>query len=466
SLTKQAENQLWVRAPKLAVGAIGPRSQFGRRIKRLIDIAKTGGHPARYSGRLAFAGLALAVAVAAMITPRFTAEAQPRDEQSTMDLKDRKAAQRAMLDEQRQGQHSAELDGAPHDMQFQWNGQDFSGFNDEINQMVQSMMPELQQSLAGLSPELQVELESLSVELASLGAEISAQVSSEMMNEMPAVMEEVRAALREAGLDPDHMDQWQNSSAFDAEELRQTLREAQEEMKAALGPQLQAEIRRAMEEARQEIASHREDIAAAMRDRQDNMQVARDAMQAARDEIRAARERGEFDVVRNDISFNKRGPHYAMYDAADDCDINVIRELLKQKVDVNSIRPGRGTGLMAAADSNCPGVAQELIAAGADVNIGFPGRGTPLSIAADNHSVATTQILLKNGADVNLSIPGKDTPLNTAIAEGDLEIVKLLVKNGADVNLPSTIGKGSPLKVAERNDEDEIAAYLRTQGAK
>jgi beta-lactamase regulating signal transducer with metallopeptidase domain len=77
SLTKQAENQLWVRAPRLAVGAIGPRSHFGRRVRRLIDIAKTGGTQTRYSGRIACAGLVLAVGVAAMVTPRFTAEAQP-----------------------------------------------------------------------------------------------------------------------------------------------------------------------------------------------------------------------------------------------------------------------------------------------------------------------------------------------------------------------------------------------------
>jgi beta-lactamase regulating signal transducer with metallopeptidase domain len=75
SLTKQAENQLWARAPRMAVGAIGPRSQVGRRIRRLIDLAK-GVSPAKYSGRLAFAGLALAVAVAAMVTPRVPADAQ------------------------------------------------------------------------------------------------------------------------------------------------------------------------------------------------------------------------------------------------------------------------------------------------------------------------------------------------------------------------------------------------------
>ncbi len=101
SLTKQAENQLWVRAPKLAVGAIGPRSQFGRRIKRLIEIAKTGGHPSKYAGRLAFAGLALAVATAAMVTPRFTAEAQPPGEKGAIDLTSPKASEQARVERPR-----------------------------------------------------------------------------------------------------------------------------------------------------------------------------------------------------------------------------------------------------------------------------------------------------------------------------------------------------------------------------
>ncbi len=459
SLTKQAENQLWVSAPRLAVGAIGPRSQFGRRIKRLIDIAKTGGHPARYSGRLAFAGLALAVAVAAMITPRFTAEAQPRDERNEVNVVAPKNARQAFIDEQR----STQLDGAPKNAQFEWQGDDFAGFGDEINQLVQSMMPELERSLADLSPELQAEMASLSVELASLGAEISAQVNSEMMREMPAVMEEVRAALLEAGLDPDNMDQWQNTHGFNSEELRQQLREAEAEMKAALGPELKEEIRRAMEQAREEIAAHKEEIADAMRERNEGLAIAREAMAQARAEIAAARARGDFDKM-SKISFN-RGPGNPLYDAADDCDLETTRQLIKDKADVNAMWPGRGTALMAAADNNCPGVAQELIRAGADVNIGFPGKGTPLSIAADNHATAVAQVLLKNGADANLAITGKDTPLITAVREGDLEIVKLLVKNGADVNALSMLGRGTALKQAERNDEEEIAAYLRSQGA-
>lgn len=171
------------------------------------------------------------------------------------------------------------------------------------------MMPELEMAMADLSPELQAEMAGLSAEMAALGAEISSQVNDEMMREMPAIMEEVRQSLKEAGIDPDHMDDWQNSTGFDAEDLRQTLREAQAEMKAALGPQLQAEIRAAMEDAREEMASHREEIADAMRERHEGMAAAREAMAAAREEIAAAKARGDFDISRSDIRFDRHGPH-------------------------------------------------------------------------------------------------------------------------------------------------------------
>lgn len=463
SLTTQAENQLWVRAPKLAVGAIGPRSQFGRRIKRLIEIAKTGGHPARYSGRLAFAGLALTVAVAAMVTPRFTAEAQSPDAKGAHELTSPKNAEQALIDEQ----HSNQLDGrGPQHIDFNWDGKDLAGLSQEIDALMASIMPELDQTLAGLSPELQADLAELSAEMAALGVEISASVNDEMMREMPAIMEEVRRSLQEAGIDPDNMDHWQNVQGFDAEELRQALQEAHEEMKAALGPQLQAEIRAALAQARDEVASHRDEIAAAIRESHDGMAIAREAMAAARAEIQAAKARGEFDKIKLDFDRAPRG-QADLYEAADDCDVPELNRLIgEKKHDINLVLPGRGTALMAAADSNCTDAARALINAGANVNLGFPGVGTPLSVAADNHAMPVAQLLLNRGADVNAFVPGRDTALLRAVREGELDMVKLLVEKGADVNLASRTGNSTkPLKMAERHGNDDIAAYLRSKGA-
>ena len=76
------------------------------------------------------------------------------------------------------------------------------------------------------------------------------------------------------------------------------------------------------------------------------------------------------------------------------------------------------------------------------------------------------QLLLNRGADVNAQVPGEDTPLVQAVREGNLAMVKLLVEKGADVNKASTVGSGiKPLKMAERQGDDEIAAYLRSKGA-
>ena len=139
SLTTQAENQLWVRAPRLAVGAIGPRSQFGRRIRRLIDMAKTGGAPARYSGRIAFAGLALAIGFAALVTPRFTAFAQPPAE-GAVDLTNPDSA-RAKLDALNDA--NGKLDGAGHDTRLAWSDHDLDGLSSEIDAMMADLGPEL-----------------------------------------------------------------------------------------------------------------------------------------------------------------------------------------------------------------------------------------------------------------------------------------------------------------------------------
>lgn len=473
SLTKQAENQLWVRAPKLAVGAIGPRSHFGRRVKRLIEIAKTGGHPAKYSGRLAFAGLALCVAVAAMITPRFTAEAQPPADRGTVDLTSPEARDQARA--------AGELDGgSDHSFNFTFDGdEDFAMLGKDISELMNTIMPEIEMALSQLTPELQGELSALSAEMSALGVDISSTVTQEVLREMPAIMDQVRQSLQEAGIDPDHIDDWQGFSDFDAEEVRQAMEEAREELKHALGPEMQAEIRRALAEAREEVASHREEIAAAMRESHNGLAIAREALAAAKAEIEAARARGDFNPDKIKFDFDLKdlsnihgpgrnnSPAYKLFHAADDCEAaEVNRLIVEEKADVNAIFLGEGSPLMAAADDGCIDAARTLINAGADVNKGFPGQGTPLSIAAEDGSVQVAQLLLNRGADVNKSVPGADTPLVEAAADGDLAMVKLLVEAGANVNLVSKVGNGrSPLQTAMRHGNDEIAAYLHSKGA-
>ena len=490
SLTTQAENQLWVRAPRLAVGAIGPRSQVGRRIRRLIDMAKTGGAPARYSGRIAFAGLALAIGVAALVTPRFTAFAQPPAE-GAVDLTNPDSA-RAKLDALNDA--NGKLDGADHDGNLGWNDHELAGLSSELDAMMAELGPELQALFAELGPELDGELANLSVELSALGVDVGSMVSQDVLAHLPAILEEVRVSLEEAGIDPDSVEGWNELSDADAEQVRAALQEARDELKQALGPELKAEIRAALAEARAEVANHRTEIAAAMADSQAGMAIARQALAAARDELAAARARGDFKGLKingeafdfdRDVAealrhagialdgagkgkgFNPHAAAMTLIDAADDCDIAELNKLLvDKKTDANAIVPGVGSALMAAVDDECIEGARILINAGADVNAGFPGNGTPLLIALDQGSLPLTQLLLSHRADPNLAMPGHGAPLMTAIDEGNLALVKALVEKRADVNSRSPLdGMRSPLDAALDADETAIADYLRSKGA-
>ena len=498
SLTTQAENQLWVRAPRLAVGAIGPRSQFSRRIRRLIDMAKTGGSPAKYSGRLAFAGLAVVVGVAAMVTPRFTADAQ-QTQDKPIDLTSKDAKDKAGLDA---AEHK--LDGAAAESQedaFNWDSKawdsaEFAGLGKEIEAMMAELAPQLEALGAELGPEMQTEFASLSTEMASLGIEISSMISQDVMAQMPHIMEEVRRSLEEAGIDPDSVD---GLSPEHAAEVRAALQEARDEMRRTLGPELKEEIRAALTQARDEIAAHRDEIAAAMQESHAGMAVAREALAAARSEMDAARARGDFKVMGPDgkISFDfgpeimeqlraagvsldgisnggamKIGmfdePGHDLLDAADDCNVAAINKLIvNAKVDVNVRIPGAGTALMAAVDSACADGARVLINAGADVNKGFPGNGTPLMIAIDQGNEELVKLLLSRGANPNATSPGMPGALFQAIDQGNLAIVKALVEKGANVNYKSAMsGMQSPLDQAIDDGQDEIVDYLRAKGAK
>ncbi len=496
SLTTQAENQLWVRAPRLAVGAIGPRSQFSRRIRRLIDIAKTGGSPAKYSGRLAFAGLAVVVGVAAMVTPRFTADAQ-QTQDKPIDLTSKDANAKAELNTA-EGKLDGAAPGSHDDFNWDskdWDGKDFAGLGKEIEAMMAELAPQLKALGAEFGPEMQEEFAGLSTEMAGLGVDISSMITQDVMAEMPRIMEEVRRSLEEAGIDPDHMDEMKGLSAKDAAEVRAAMQQAREEMKHALGPELQAEIRASLAKARDEIASHRDEIAAAMNQSHEGMAIAREAIAAARAEMDAARARGDFKVMGKDgkISFDF-GPEVmeqlraaglnldlkgtkinfnghrdrSLIEAADQCDVSAINKLLADgKNDANMLIPGMGTALMAATDSECLDAARVLINAGADVNRGFPGNGTPLQIAVDHDNKALVDLLLSRGANPNASSPGMPGALFQAIDQSNFDIVKALVEKGANINLKSPMsGMRTPLDAAIDEGQDEIVDYLRAKGAR
>jgi len=85
---------------------------------------------------------------------------------------------------------------------------------------------------------------------------------------------------------------------------------------------------------------------------------------------------------------------------------------------------------------------------------------TPLHAAAEAGLPSLVTLLLKRGANPQSTNRFGETPLHLAASEGHLETVKLLVRTGADWNLHSRFTRQSPLIMAARSGQWEVAKYL------
>jgi ankyrin repeat protein len=156
-------------------------------------------------------------------------------------------------------------------------------------------------------------------------------------------------------------------------------------------------------------------------------------------------------------------------DAAAKGDLDRLKKLLAQGIDlqVNSIY--RDTPLHAAAENGWKEVVKFLIRNGAEVDsknrlLG----GTPLYYAS-NTQVAT--LLIESGADVNrkhtychTSSIVSETVLHKAARDGNKQMVKLLISKDARLDSVNPIW-GTPLHVAARTGKLEVASILIANGA-
>ncbi|MEZ5941668.1 MAG: ankyrin repeat domain-containing protein [Planctomycetaceae bacterium] len=90
----------------------------------------------------------------------------------------------------------------------------------------------------------------------------------------------------------------------------------------------------------------------------------------------------------------------------------------------------------------------------------------PILQAAGQGHFDVVAYLLEQGAQINYEISGKVRclPLLRAATKGHLEVVKLLVEHGADLNF--TFNGHTPVSQADDYGHAEVAAYLRSVGAK
>lgn len=143
----------------------------------------------------------------------------------------------------------------------------------------------------------------------------------------------------------------------------------------------------------------------------------------------------------------------------------IIKALLAAKADVslrNAFDFNAFTSAVAAGNQEIAGL---LLDAGAKIDEGASGL-TPLAFAVSSGNLEMIHFLAEHGADVNHGAKtGEQTALISAILGAQVESVKALIALKANVNAKMKDGT-TPLKLARKGDQAEIAALLEAAGAK
>lgn len=141
----------------------------------------------------------------------------------------------------------------------------------------------------------------------------------------------------------------------------------------------------------------------------------------------------------------------------------VVELLLKHGANPNIENKDGSTPLYVASKSykNEKDIVELLLKYGADPNYYESGRASIIA-ASNNGHTDIVELLLKHGADVNDVVYGGYTPLMMACVTGKYDIVKFLLKNGAEVNVKNYKGE-TPLSLASRYKD--IVNLLKKYGA-
>jgi ankyrin repeat protein len=126
--------------------------------------------------------------------------------------------------------------------------------------------------------------------------------------------------------------------------------------------------------------------------------------------------------------------------------------------------------LVSAAKVGATRAVEALLDEHVDVNAMSDHGQSALMAAAEEGHEDTVRLLLARGAAVNARLPQGPTALMAAIQAGHLAIVQALVAKHADVHTKATASfrlslTVPPLTWAEMNHHDDIAAFLKKQGA-
>ena len=151
-------------------------------------------------------------------------------------------------------------------------------------------------------------------------------------------------------------------------------------------------------------------------------------------------------------------------DAAQRREVEAVRALLDEGIDVDAPQADGATALAWAVHWDDLATAGLLLAAGADANAANDLGVTPLMLASQNASVPMVELLVRAGADPNAARPAGGTALMMAARSGDATVLRRLIAAGADVDAATRSGHTALMwAVAERHPR--AVALLAEVGA-
>lgn len=161
---------------------------------------------------------------------------------------------------------------------------------------------------------------------------------------------------------------------------------------------------------------------------------------------------------------------YTLHRAVRDEDVEAVRTLLNQEVDINAKEDGI-TPLHLAAKNGNEEILNLLLKSNFDVNAKDDATGfTPLHsiIANFDGKIKILNMLLDSGADVNIKTNSGDTVLHLAVEKNNASLIEYLLAFGVEVDDKNECGKTSLHVATQLNKNDshlDTAQVLLKYGA-
>jgi len=150
------------------------------------------------------------------------------------------------------------------------------------------------------------------------------------------------------------------------------------------------------------------------------------------------------------------------YDYAAVGDMEQIKSLVSQGMDIKAKTQDDMTALHFAARNGHKDLAEYLISQGLEADAKNNSGYTPLLLATKYKDIV--ELLIDKGADIKATNNYSQTPLHLAASNGQKDVVELLIAKGADVNAKDR-WNWTPLRWAQNRSHAEVVDLLKKHGA-